>query len=46
MIQRDKLLARVQNQIQIIKRNLSRSQDFELYNDFLIISEIIPKLPK
>lgn len=46
MKQKEKLLSRVQNQIQIIKRTLSRNQDFELYNDFLIISEIVPKLPE
>ena len=36
---------RVMNQIQIIKRVLSKGEDFITYNDLLIIAEIVPKLP-
>lgn len=38
--------SRVQNQIQLIKHSLSRISDFDLYNDILIISQIVPKLPE
>lgn len=39
------LLCRVQNEIQIIKRELSKGEDFCTYNDLLIIGQIVPKLP-
>lgn len=39
------ILGRVINQIQIIKKGLSRSASFETYNDFIILAEIVPKLP-
>ena len=40
------MINRVQNEIKMIKRNLSTGKDFELYNDFLIINQIVPKLPQ
>jgi|JI7StandDraft_1071085.scaffolds.fasta_scaffold235744_1 hypothetical protein len=40
------ILSRAVNQIQIIKKGLSTNHaNFHLYNDFLIIGEIVPKLP-
>jgi hypothetical protein len=39
------ILNRVLNQIQIIKKGLSSLGSFHSYNDFLIIAEIVPKLP-
>lgn len=39
------ILGRVINQIQLIKKGLSKSSNFETYNDFIIIREIVPKLP-
>ena len=39
------ILGRVINQMQIIKKALSRSSSFETYNDFIILGEIVPKLP-
>lgn len=39
------ILGRVINQIQLIKKGLSKSSSFETYNDFIIIGEIVPKLP-
>lgn len=39
------ILGRVINQIQIIKKGLSKSTSFETYNDFIILGEIVPKLP-
>ena len=39
------MLSRVLNQIQIIKKGLSNLASFHSYNDFLIIAEIVPKLP-
>ena len=36
---------KVLNQIQFIKRHLSKQADFNPYNDFLIISLIAPQLP-
>ncbi len=39
------ILNRVLNQIQIIKKGLSSLGSFHWYNDFLIIAEIVPKLP-
>ena len=36
---------RVLSEIQIIKRELSKGDDFCTYNDMLIIAQIVPKLP-
>jgi hypothetical protein len=33
------------SQIQIIKKGLSDTPHFETYNDFMILAEIVPKLP-
>ena len=40
------LVIRVQNHIGFIKHHLSKRNITELYNDFLIMDQIIPKLPK
>lgn len=42
--QAEVLLVRVLNQIQIIKKGLSKESSFHTYNDFLIIGEIVPRL--
>jgi hypothetical protein len=39
------LVTRVTNQIQIIKKRLTHTSNIETYNDFIIIAEIVPKLP-
>ena len=39
------ILNRVINQIQIIKKGLSSIGSIHFYNDFLIIAQIVPKLP-
>lgn len=44
VMQAEIILSRVVNQIQIIKKGLSHQKNFHLYNDFLIIGEIVPKL--
>ena len=36
---------RVMSQIQIMKKNLSKRSNFETYNDFMIIGQIVPRLP-
>ena len=40
------LMNRVINHIGFIKRHLANRKEFSLYNDFLIIGQIVPKLPK
>lgn len=40
------LINRVQNTIQAIKHSLSRHNEFDLFNDLLIISRIVPTLPQ
>jgi hypothetical protein len=35
----------VLSQIQIIKKGLSDTPNFETYNDLIILGEIVPKLP-
>lgn len=37
--------SRILNQIQLIKYGLSKINDFDLYNDLLIVGQIVPKLP-
>lgn len=44
--QGDIVRGRVLNEIQIIKRGLSKGDDFFTYNDLLIIGQIVPKLPE
>ena len=39
------ILGRVISQIQIMSKGLSKWSSFETYNDFMIIKEIVPKLP-
>jgi|LakMenE01Jun11ns_1017448.scaffolds.fasta_scaffold8565297_1 hypothetical protein len=39
------IMSRVVNEIQIIKKVLTRNHaSFHIYNDFLIIAQIVPKL--
>jgi hypothetical protein len=46
IIKAEIILSRVVNEIQIIKKVLTRNHaSFHIYNDFLIIAEIVPKLP-
>ena len=40
------ILHRLQNELKLIKRNLSLTQHLQLYNDMLILNEIVPKLPE
>lgn len=40
-----RLATRVQNKLQLILRGLQNGEEFECFNDLLIISRIVPKLP-
>lgn len=40
-----RLRVRVLNTLQLIKRELGNGEDWEAFNDLLIISRIVPKLP-
>ena len=40
------LMNRVLNHVEFIKHHLSKRNEKSLYNDFLIVGQIVPKLPK
>lgn len=40
-----RLATRVQNKLQLILRQLKKAEEFESFNDLLIINRIVPKLP-
>lgn len=40
-----RLAVRVQNKLQMILRELEKEEEFESFNDLLIVNRIVPKLP-
>lgn len=44
-MEQGRLATRVQNKLQMILRGLQNAEEFECFNDLLIISRIVPKLP-
>lgn len=40
-----RLAVRVQNKLQMMMRELEKEEEFESFNDLLILSQIVPKLP-
>jgi hypothetical protein len=45
MMEETRLQIRVLNTLQLIKKELGNGEDWEAFNDLLIISRIVPKLP-